>query len=446
MAILISCIGGSDPIRSYYDGPVLNILKYKTDITKAYMFLTKKTNEIHEDKNKNYYRRAYERFCTDNNRKIEFNYVYFNIEKVNDFDAYYDVFGKTFEDIITNNPDELIYVNLTSGTAQMQTTLTLIVQKYASINLKSIQVNNFDFESKNKSNDAFSSEYDIESEIEYNTINEKEHDRNEFVQLNTIIKNNFIEQVKALIKIYDYRSVVESFKDILKRDSKLYAFILFAKYRQEMDYVKAADILDYENYNVKKYMPLYIKGVKSRKNEIFEYYLSIKNLIKTQQYNDLVIRLDLFTIEVLIEFLKKNYNTDVNKLRNGKYLSIEKIENHDPDLKEYIINKYEELYNMEYNDSYVNIPVLNIILGYYLKDNNPEIANFFNKINKLHSIRNDAAHTFSIISILDFKQIINPNEVIKMFEIILSEYIYTDIKKEYFKSYELVNKTILELI
>ena len=100
MAILISCIGGSDPIRSYYDGPVLNILKYKTDITKAYMFLTKKTNEIHEDKNKNYYRRAYERFCTDNNRKIEFNYVYFNIEKVNDFDAYYDVFGKTFEDII----------------------------------------------------------------------------------------------------------------------------------------------------------------------------------------------------------------------------------------------------------------------------------------------------------------------------------------------------------
>ena len=58
---------------------------------------------------------------------------------------------------------------------------------------------------------------------------------------------------------------------------------------------------------------------------------------------------------------------------------------------------------------------------------------FFNKINKLHSIRNDAAHTFSIISILDFKQIINPNEVIKMFEIILSEYI-SDILEFFFEN------------
>ena len=65
----------------------------------------------------------------------------------------------------------------------MQTSLALIVQQYSFMNITSLQVNNFEFDSKNRSKDAFSQEYDIESQIEYNAINDKEFNRCEEVKL-----------------------------------------------------------------------------------------------------------------------------------------------------------------------------------------------------------------------------------------------------------------------
>ena len=75
MSVLISCIGGSDPIRSGYDGPILHILRNYNDISCCYFFLSEKINSIHNDENKNYYRIAYNDFCKKNNRDIEFKYI-----------------------------------------------------------------------------------------------------------------------------------------------------------------------------------------------------------------------------------------------------------------------------------------------------------------------------------------------------------------------------------
>lgn len=84
MSILISCIGGSDPIRSFHDGPLLNIVRYHKDINKCYMFLSTEVKKIHNDTNKDYYQRAFSEVFND--RNIEYIYIPLNIYKVNDFD------------------------------------------------------------------------------------------------------------------------------------------------------------------------------------------------------------------------------------------------------------------------------------------------------------------------------------------------------------------------
>ena len=40
MAVLVSFIGGSDPIRTEHDGPLLHIMRYYTDIDVIYVYLT----------------------------------------------------------------------------------------------------------------------------------------------------------------------------------------------------------------------------------------------------------------------------------------------------------------------------------------------------------------------------------------------------------------------
>ena len=89
--------------------------------------------------------------------------------------------------------------------------------------------------------------------------------------------------------------------------------------------------------------------------------------------------------------------------------------------------------------------LLNIILSFYLEKEHQDIKDFIRKINELHVMRNEAAHTLSVVSLNNFKQIISPEKVIEMFEKILM-FIYPDIKKEYFNSYELVNEEIINLI
>ncbi len=71
MAVLVSFIGGSDPIRTEHDGPLLHIMRYYTDIDVIYVYLTKKVSEIHNNPNKNYYRIAFNNFMEKNNRKYD---------------------------------------------------------------------------------------------------------------------------------------------------------------------------------------------------------------------------------------------------------------------------------------------------------------------------------------------------------------------------------------
>lgn len=444
MSILISCIGGSDPIRSGFDGPLLNIIRNYKDIDKCYMFMSAQCFEIHNNPNKNYYIKAYNRFMKDNNRVIDFQAINLQIEKVNEFDMYFDVFSNEFKRIITSAKNgEKIYVNLTSGTPQMQTSLALVVQRQSYINVHPLQVNNFEFDSKNKSVDTFSNKYDIDGEIEMNAIVD-EKNRCQEIKLFTIFKNNIYQQIIALLKIYDYATISNIFKDMLEYNSKLKALVLFSKYRQEMNYEKAVNILDFAKLPINKYLPLY-NCTNYLPNIMFEYYLQIKNLINNRQFNDMIIRIDLFTIELQIEFLKRIYKFDINKFKDGKFFSIEKLEQFDISLANYINIEFNKKYVSDYNNSYINISLLNIILSYYCGENDNEIIKFFIKLEDLHSERNSAAHKLNIITQNDILKIISIDKIIKMFEKILKT-IYPQIKEEYFNSYDNNNKEIIELI
>ena len=84
MSILFSPIGESDPIRGYYDGPLLHILRNYPDIDKVYIFLTDKMKENKEKVNQGLKETI--------KRILEINYIESNIIEAHDYNIFYPIF------------------------------------------------------------------------------------------------------------------------------------------------------------------------------------------------------------------------------------------------------------------------------------------------------------------------------------------------------------------
>lgn len=442
MAILITCIGGSDPIRSYHDGPILNILRYNNNIDKCYLLMSTVVERIHNDVNKDYYRRAFSKLI-DRNDSIEYIYISLNIEKANDFDIYFDIFIDKFKEIVKENYNEKIYVNLTSGTPQMQTSLALVSCQFNYGNIYPLQVDNFSLDSKNKTPDSMSDKYNFDEEMTLRQMNNDDYNRCKEVKLYTILKNNILEQIKLLVNKYEYSVILDLYNEYLMQNRELKRMITIQKYRQDMYFSEAVNQLDMAKVNIKDYFPLYNNknSIHSNKFKLFEYYLQLANLVKNNMFNDFIIRLDLFTVELLKEYINKFSNIRIEKITDKGYFSINKTNNVNPSLANYL----KANFTSDFKGRRFNIILLNKIMKFFFNNTNPNVVKFFEKIEKLHYERNTAAHDIDVVTKDEILRIISVDKILEEFKKIIRT-IYPDIKESDFDSYDNINKKIISLI
>ncbi len=457
--VLLTFVGNTDPTRGQHDGPIIHICRYYKP-EKIYLILTKEMEERDEEPYN-----IYERAIKENlkNYNPEIIRIKTGIKDAHHFDIYFEVIYNVFEEIKKDNEEAEVYVNITSGTAQMISNLISYYIDATNINIIPIQVETYTGQSNASSEDnkTVDKYYKVKERAKEN------HDNSLVTKTNRIIKPDLKKysrvliknQIKKLLEQYEYIASLELLRrDIFDNNKELGALLEFAIERKNLDKksndkLKGLDNKKYKNlyyyeeyeekqwYNMADYFAL--ANIKQKSGDISGYLLMLEPLISNvyifilenimkkklsslfkksiSNKGDIELRVDLSKLELR---LKKQIEIDLNirNLKDGGFVS--------------------------------NLVVASII-KYYLKNNVFKDFNFnyFKKLSdtfeSMKEIRNILAHTLTSISKRDFEykskiRIENINKIIiEFFEKYFSQFGY---KKEMVEVYDNINKEIVKLL
>ena len=459
--ILLTFAGNTDPTRGQHDGPIIHICRYyKPD--KIYLILTKEMEERDEEPY-NIYERAIKENLKEYNPEII--KIKTGIKDAHHFDAYFEVIYNVFEEIKKENEGAEIYVNITSGTAQMISNLISYYIDATNINIIPIQVETYTGQSNASSEDnkTVDKYYKVKERAEENL------DNNPATRTNRIIKPDLKKysrvliknQIKKLVEQYDYFTSLELLKrDVFKNNKELTSLLKFAIERKNLNKrannkLTGQDLKKYEYisyyinysdelwYNIVDYFSL--ARIKEQSGDISGYILMLEPLVSN---------IYTFILEnIMRRKLSSLFRVNINNKNNGNMeyrIDINKLE---PNLKKQI---EKDMNIRELKDgSFVYTPVLVSIIKYYLKnDTHKDITlNYFKNLSEtfesIKEIRNILAHTLTSISKKDFefkskKRVENINKtIIEFFEKFYKQYGY---KKEMVEVYDNLNKEINKLL
>ncbi|WP_339008543.1 CRISPR-associated protein [Fusobacterium animalis] len=456
--ILLTFAGNTDPTRGEHDGPIIHICRYyKPD--KIYLILTKEMEERDEEPY-NIYERAIKENLKSYNPEIIC--IKTGIKDAHHFDAYFEVIYNVFEEIKKDNEGAEVYVNITSGTAQMISNLISYYIDATNINIIPIQVETYTGQSNASSEDnkTVDKYYKVKERAKENL------DNNSATRTNRIIKPDLKKysrvliknQIKKLLEQYEYIASLELLRrDIFDNNKELGALLEFAIERKNLnkksnDKLKGLDNKKYKNlyyyeeyekkqwYNMADYFSL--ANIKQKSGDISGYLLMLEPLIS----NIYIFILENIMKKKLSSLFRVNINNKNKNNGNMEYrIDRNKLE---PNLKKQI---EKDMNIRELKDgSFVYIPVLVSIIKYYLKnDTHKDITlNYFKNLSetfeKMKEIRNILAHTLTSISKKDFEYKENINKtIIEFFEKYFSQFGY---KKEMVEIYDNINKEIIKLL
>ena len=201
--ILLSPIGATDPIRGYYDGPMLHIVRHYRPHT-VYLYLTSDM-EDHD--------RADDRYaaCIKSvHPSCRIAKIYTGITDPHLFDRFIGLFGSILDHLATIHPGETILINLSSGTAQMMTALGLeaITSRYP---LKIIQVTTpiGKVNTSSPSGKAFHLEEEMLCNEDENPVSSN---RCREVSLAILRRNNARQAILSLIDRYEYAGALAQYE------------------------------------------------------------------------------------------------------------------------------------------------------------------------------------------------------------------------------------------
>lgn len=438
MSILFSPIGESDPIRNYYDGPLLHILRTYTDISEVYAFMTKSIQ-----KNKEILERG---ILETIKRDVKINYIDSEIEQANDYNIFYDKFAEIIRDIRSNHYNDEIYINISSGTPQMSVSLALIASQEKIGNLHTIQVSR-PYEGIKDGPRVGTKDYNIEEEIFFNNDNTQKVNRCEEVKITTILYNNIREKILELIKYYEYSSALELLNSSPINNIDIQKLLNHLKFRVSQEYEKAIEFAHQTNYKNKLFLNVIVDKNKKSVTMLFETYLLMMNLYKTNKINDFLVRLCAYC-EVLQNTLIENlYGYDVyekfcNKKGKKYIVSKKKIQEYSEEL----MKKINNAFGGNYTEQVINFNVLNIIIKYekQKKDTGLDLS-FLDEISNLKYLRNEVAHTLKIATKKELMDKFKINEILYSIKNVLLKIAEEkNISSKYFSLYDDANKYIEE--
>lgn len=414
--VLLTFAGNTDPTRGEHDGPILHICRYCRP-EKIYLVLTSEMQKRNENK-------IYEKAIKESleNYNPVFEYINTDIDNAHLFDIYFDKINEVFNKIKSEYPNAEVLVNITSGTAQMISNLVMYTVDATNINIIPVQVATP--EGKGNTSKVVNDSYKVADEKENNFDNIEEFRTNRilFPDLRQYSRLLLKNQIKELLKKYEYSTCLELLKrDIFQENTKLNGLLNFANDRRHLKGLKSNKKL--KGFNDKRFYKFYYYNKNETvENKVKEWYkivdyFALANI--KQKSGDIAgytIMLEPLIVNIYLSILRDVFGKKLSDLfsekrKEGEFsykTDILKIKKYDG-LKEKI--EYE-LGIAELKDStYISDNVLIATIKYFVEKNESEIlhkmdleyfSDFSKTLHKIKEVRNMIAHSLRTINRDDF--------------------------------------------
>ena len=297
-AVLFTCVGTTDPVRGYRDGSMLHIMRHYRP-KKVYVFLTE---EMGKDEEKDHrYSKAIQ-YAKEHweSYDVAHTLVYSHVVNPQDLDVVAKPLYDCFDRILQENPESEILINLSSGTPQMKTILSMIAMDGSIRTIKGIQVASPEGKSGTTER-TNKDDYAVEEELECNEDEEPSApNRCTEPKLSSIERDRTRAQVRKLIEQRDYHALA-SFST--KLPASIQTLAKHLALRNDLQSKEAENLSREIEQNLG--IDLYphqgnFKDAKGKQyKELSEYYLLLRNLERTQRYSEFVLRLNPFVTEML---------------------------------------------------------------------------------------------------------------------------------------------------
>jgi len=459
--VLLTFAGNTDPTRGNYDGPILHICRYYKP-EKIYLVLTSEMQKRNENK-------IYEKAIKESleNYNPVFEYINTDIDNAHLFDIYFDKINEVFNKIKSEYPNAEVLVNITSGTAQMISNLVMYTVDAVNINIIPVQVATP--EGKGNTSKVVNDSYKVADEKENNFDNIEEFRTNRILfpdlrQYSRLLVKN---QIKELLKKYEYSTCLELLKrDIFQENTKLNGLLNFANDRRHLKGLKSNGKL--KSLNDKRFDKFYYYNKNETvKNKVKEWYkivdyFTLANIKKkSDDVAGYTIMLEPLIVNIYLSILRDLFGKKISDLfkkdkKTDSYIiNISKINNYSG-LKEKI-ERDSGFFELK-DSTFVSNKVLVATIKYFIEKNDSGItkkmdldyfSKFSNTLNKVKDVRNMVAHSLKTINGDDFN-----SEAKVGIDIINSKII--DFFKKYYTSlgykenmiyvYDEINKTVNEIL
>ncbi len=392
--ILITFVGGSDPTRNDYDGPILQIVRhYKPDeIVLLY------SESFYDDENR---RDTVKKHLNHMSRALEFDlkiaeYVVRSQRKINDYDIIEDIY-KLLNEITPNYENGKFLINITSGTSQL--TAGILIYAKFNINSQDLKLLQVSTPTKTQNLSTPKLEDDPNNNLDYLEETEKRVAEVQFDLFFAAINKNVLLE---LIQTYQYDKV----QSLLK-------------------------MINYKNPKIDEQLKL------------AQNYINLNNEIVQNHYN--ATHLDLYSYYFIRYFNVINIKFELEDYRNFFIMSSVLIfeltfKNIKPHFKNLKRNPHS---GMIYDESDPRISLYQRELSDYMRRStlDKKIKDLTLKLTKeITPIRNDYAHNFIVKfnkSRKQVKQILNKLQNLLKLSI-------NGIKESDFKIIEDINNKIIE--
>lgn len=212
MRVLFTPVGDTDPVRGYHDGGMLHILRHYAPVDRVFVFLTKEMED--KETESGCYTKGIQKVASQ--RKIEF--IRSGITEPHIYErltVLQDVFQEKYEQY----PNEEWLLNLSSGTPQMKSVMSLIGLDHPQV--KAIQVFSPAKGSNNKSHPEKTPEM-LEMLYHFNDDDDpSSSNRCNEPELSLLKKHSVKMQIISLVNNYEYEGALQ----LLRQNRHLFSDI-----------------------------------------------------------------------------------------------------------------------------------------------------------------------------------------------------------------------------
>lgn len=385
--VLFSPVGRSDPVSRGYDGSLLHIVRHKKP-ARVYLFMSAEVCAYDERDDR--YAWFLRRVSEAEGFPCEIiKYKPPEIDKPNDYDAFYALFESYINAVAEQNPGAQLLVNLSSGTPQMKNTCHLLCA-LSPHPLVPCQVDPPD-------NGGMHCDLDFNTQAAWDSLNDNRRDPPTKVRLKAVRMENFNarltrEQIKTLLDCFDYDAAARIAEPVRQHlNPGTLDLLNAARDRLAQDGRFAAAL------SAEKKAAL-LRKAEPEERTVYEYLLMLGVRRERGDLTDFVRGLSPVLTDLFYWYLKNNCKTDVKQAyceyNNKKKICTLKRDKLEPPLQDHL----DAAYNREFRDTELAGNNLAKLISYFEKNDNKLIKSVNTLAEYEQLIRNKAAHEIVNVS------------------------------------------------